>query len=268
MEAKSFLWYVIKMEAVLSFLGNSSNRKATVDYFRNAGILAEKGQFASLLKMYREETITEEQLLECATSLGFNPDAQEQQAEQPVLSVPANVTVLKNQANDGSVVHYGLLPFIRWSNSHKYAVSQYGNVELYVAMGDKVASLWGFQARMEGRDMSNELIPVVLSSTKVITENGTYVRGLRRNTEGAMKGLWETSFLASVHEGCKTIIDEQAKEFTYQDKITAVMHTQKVSKERAVEIVKAEQERGGAEIVKAMSTQSSLASMILNRNNG
>ena len=266
MEAKSFLWYVIKMEAVLSFLGN--NRKVVVDYFRNAGILAEKGQFASLLKMYREETITDEQLLECATSLGFDPDAQEQQAEQPVLSVPANVTVLKNQAKDGTVVHYGLLPFIRWSNSHKYAVCQYGNVELYVALGDKVANLWGFQARMEGRDMSNELIPVVLSSTKVITENGTYVRGLRRNTEGAMKGLWETSFLASVHEGCKTIIDEQAKEFTYQDKITAVMHTQKVSKERAVEIVKAEQERGGAEIVKAMSTQSSLASMILNRNNG
>ena len=146
------------MEAVLSFLGNSSNRKATVDYFRNAGILAEKGQFASLLKMYREETITDEQLLECATSLGFNPDAQEQQAEQPVLSVPANVTVLKNQAKDGSVVHYGLLPFIRWSNSHKYAVVPYGNVELYVALGDKVASLWGFQARMEGRDMSNELI--------------------------------------------------------------------------------------------------------------
>ena len=249
----------------MSFLGN--NRKEVVDYFRNAGVLAEKGQFASLLKLYREENVTDEQLLECATSLGFNPDAPEQQDEQP-LSVPTNVTVLKNQAKDGTVVHYGLLPFLRWSNSHKYAVVQYGNAELFVALGDKVANLWGFQARMEGRDMSNELIPVILSSTKVVTEGGTYIRGLRRNTEGVMKGLYETSFLASVHEGCQAIIKEQSQEFTYQDKITAVMHTQKVSKERAVEIVKAEQERGGAEIVKAMSTQSSLASMILNRNNG
>lgn len=253
------------MEAVLSFLGN--NRKVVVDYFRNAGILAEKGQFASLLKMYREEKITDEQLLECATSLGYDESAT-QQEEQSVLSVPTNVTVLKNQAKDGTVVQYAMLPFLRWSNSHKYAVCQYDNVELYVALGDKVANLWGFQARMDGRDMSNELIPVVLSSTRVVTESGTYVRGLRRNTEGVMKGLWESSFLASVHEGCKTIIEEQANEFTYQDKITAVMHTQKVSKERAVEIVKAEQERGGAEIVKAMSTKSTLASMILNRNNG
>ena len=248
----------------MSFLGN--NRKEVVDYFRNAGVLQERGQFASLLKLYREENVTDEQLLECATSLGFNPDAPEQQDEQP-LSVPTNVTVLKHQAKDG-IVQYALLPFLRWSNSHKYAVVQYGNAELFVALGDKVANLWGFQARMEGRDMSQELIPVILSSTKVITETGTYIRGLRKNSEGVMKGLWETSFLASVHEGCKNIIDEQAKEFTYNDRITAVMHTQKVSRDRAVEIVRNEQERGGAEILKAMSTQSSLANMIMSRNNG
>lgn len=250
----------------MSFLGN--NRKEVVDYFRNSGVLAPRGQFPSLLKMQKDGTITNEQLLECAMSLGFNPDAPEQQEEQTIVSVPTNVTVLKHQTKDGSIVQYGLLPFLRWSNSHKYAVCQYGNVELFVALGDKVANLWGLTSRMEGRDMSNELIPVVLSSSKIITENGTYTRGLRKNSEGVMKGLWETSFLASVHEGCKTIIDEQSKEFTYQDRITAVMQTQKVSKERAVEIIKAEQERGGAEIVKAMSTKSTLASLILNQNNG
>jgi hypothetical protein len=253
------------MEAILSFLSN--NRKDAVDYFRNSGVLPERGQFASLLKLYREENITDEQLVECATALGYDPEAQQQQDEQ-TLSVPTNVTVLKHQSKDGSIIHYGLLPFLRWSNSHKYAVVAYGNIELYVALGDKVANLWGFQARMEGKDLSQELIPAILSSSKVVTETGTYIRGLKRNTEGAMKGLYETSFLASVHDGCKTIIDEQAKEFTYNDRITAVMHTQKVSKERAVEIVRAEQERGGAEILKAMTTSSTLASMILNRNNG
>ena len=247
----------------MSFLGN--NRKEVVDYFRNAGVLQERGQFASLLKLYREENVTDEQLLECATSLGFNPDAPEQ--DEQTLSAPANVTVLKHQAKDG-IVHYALLPFIRWSNSHKYAVVQYGNVELFVALGDKVASLWGFQCRMEGRDMSLEVIPVILSSTKVITESGTYIRGLRKNSEGLMKGLYETSFLASVHEGCQSIIKEQSQEFTYNDRITAVMHTQKVSRDRAVEIVRNEQERGGAEILKAMTSTSTLASMILNRNNG
>lgn len=250
----------------MSFLGN--NRQAVCDYFRNAGVITARQQYASVLKLFADGEITDEQLTELAISLGFDPDATTQQNEQTVVSVPANVTVLKNQAKDGTIVQYGLLPFIRWSASHKYAVCQYGNVELYVAMGDKVANLWGFQGRMEGRDFSNELIPAILSSTTVVTENGTYIRGLRKNTEGAMKGLWETSFLASVHEGCKTIIEEQAKEFTYQDKITAVMHTQKVSKERAIEIIKAEEDRGGADIVRAMSTKSSLASMILNRNNG
>jgi hypothetical protein len=254
------------MEAYMSFLGN--NRKEVVNYFRNSGVLAPRGQFPSLLKMQKDGTITDEQLLECAITLGFNPDAPEQQEEQTVVSVPTNVTVLKHQAKDGSVVQYGLLPFLRWSNSHKYAVCQYGNVELFVALGDKVANLWGFKARMEGRDMSNELIPATLSSSKIITENGTYIRGLRKNSEGVMKGLWETSFLASVHEGCQAIIEEQSQAFTYNDRITAVMHTQDVDKPRAIEIVKAEQERGGAEIVKAMSSKSTLASLILSQNNG
>lgn len=254
------------MEAVMSFLGN--NRQAVCDYFRNAGVITARQQYASVLKLFADGEITDEQLTELAISLGFDPDATTQQNEQTVVSVPANVTVLKHQAKDGSIVQYAMLPFLRWSNSHKYAVVQYGNVELFVALGYNSAQVWALQGRMEGRDFSNELIPAILSSTTVVTENGTYTRGLRKNTEGAMKGLWETSFLTAVHEGCKTIIEDKAKEFTYQDRITAVMDTQKVSYARAVEIVRAEQERGGADIVKAMSTQSSLASMILNRNNG
>lgn len=249
------------MEAILSFLNVGANKKSTLEFFRSTKKISEKGNWTSFLNAYRDGTITDSELTELATSLGYNPDAEVSHVVETV-PVPTSVNVLSFNGKEG-VVQYAMLPFIRFSNSHTYAVCEYGDAELYVALGKKEAHAYFLLQRVQGKTIEvGTPIPAILSSS--LNAKG-YARGLRRETEGVMKGFWVTEFLTSVHEGCLALRKQKENNLSYSDKIAGIMLDTDCSMEKARVILDKQIEERGSQVANAMSNASPLSAFLFGK---
>jgi hypothetical protein len=253
-----------KMDAILSFLNVGANKKSTLDFFRSKKVISEKGgNWTSVLNAYRDGKITDSELTELATSLGYNPDEEVSHVVETV-SVPTSVNVLSFNGKEG-VTQYGMLPFIRFSNAHSYIVCQYGDTELYVALGKKEAHAYFLMQRLQSKTIEvGTPIPAILSSG--MKSNG-YARGLRRETEGVMKGKWVTEFLTSVHEGCLALRKQKENNLSYSDRVTGIMLDTNCSMEKAREILDKQIEERGKAVATAMSNTSPLSAILFGNQN-
>lgn len=236
----------------------TSNRAEAVQLMKSQGYIKGNQSVNAFITKANNGEITEEQVIALCAELGYNPDAP---VVEEKIAVPAGVTVLTHIAKDGTKVPYAMLPLVRFTSS--YAVCQYGNIELYVALGT-TAKTWELTNRLEGNPIpAGTLIPAILNSS--VNKQG-YKTGMQRrsNTDKTMGGAWETSFLTAVHEGCKEIIVKESNAFSRADKI-AVLVQSGLTHAQAVTQINLANETSAQEILSQMNGSSPLSAMIMNR---
>lgn len=94
--------------------------------------------------------LTDEQQSAILESLGYDENAEPATAVVEPIAVPSDVTVLTFTNDKGGKSRYALLPYVRRTKS-SFFVCKYGNSEVYVRLGDRVAGIvYGNRTMNEG----------------------------------------------------------------------------------------------------------------------